>query len=86
MANYPIPAFHFSVSWGADNVGFSEVSGLSQEIQAIEYRRPIKSSPALEKIISAFREKISFNEADRFLHNDMMKAMEFMKEYDIDAI
>ena len=59
---------------------------LLSAIQAIEYRRPIKSSRALEKIISAFREKISFNEADRFLHNDMMKAMEFMKEYDIDAI
>jgi histidine ammonia-lyase len=59
---------------------------LLSAVQAIEYRRPMKSSPALEKIISAFREKISFNEADRFLHNDMMKAMEFMKEYDIDAI
>lgn len=38
MANYPLTVFHFSVSWGADNIGFSEVSGLSQEIQAIEYR------------------------------------------------
>ena len=38
MANYPLPVFYFSVSFGADNIGFSEVSGLSQEIQAIEYR------------------------------------------------
>jgi len=38
MANYPIPVFHFSVSWGGDDLGFSEVSGLSQEQQAIEYR------------------------------------------------
>ena len=47
MANYPIPAFHFSVSWGGDNVGFSEVSGLSQEIQAIEYRDGLMSGTTL---------------------------------------
>lgn len=38
MAEYPLPVFHFTVSWGSESVGFSEVSGLSQEIQAIEYR------------------------------------------------
>ncbi|MFA6923680.1 MAG: phage tail protein [Bacteroidales bacterium] len=38
MANYPIPVFHFQVSWGGTSLGFSEVSGLTQEIQAIEYR------------------------------------------------
>lgn len=47
-------------------------------IQAIEYRRPLKSSPVLENIIAAFREKVSFNVADRFLHDDMMKAVEFI--------
>lgn len=47
MTNYPIPAFHFSVSWGADNIGFSEVSGLSQEIQAIEYRDGLMSGNTL---------------------------------------
>ena len=35
---YPIPVFHFTVQWGGDRVGFSEVSGLTQENQAIEYR------------------------------------------------
>jgi phage tail-like protein len=38
MAKYPIPVFHFTVSWGGNNVGFSEVSGLTQETQIIEYR------------------------------------------------
>lgn len=38
MAKYHLPVFHFSVSWGGTNVGFSEVSGLTQEIQPIEYR------------------------------------------------
>ena len=38
MARYPIPGFHFRVEWGGTNVGFSEVSGLTQEVQVIEYR------------------------------------------------
>jgi len=35
---YPMPVFHFIVDWGGQRVGFSEVSGLTQEAQAIEYR------------------------------------------------
>jgi phage tail-like protein len=37
-AQYPIPVFHFTVEWGGSRVGFSEVAGLTQENQAIEYR------------------------------------------------
>ncbi len=38
QAQYPLPVFHFSVDWGGTRLGFSEVTGLTQEIQAIEYR------------------------------------------------
>ena len=37
-AQYPLPVFHFTVQWGGNRVGFSEVSGLTQEVQPIEYR------------------------------------------------
>ncbi len=37
-AQYPLPVFHFRVEWGGARIGFSEVSGLTQENQAIEYR------------------------------------------------
>lgn len=37
-AVYPLPAFHFTVEWGGTRLGFTEVSGLTQENQAIEYR------------------------------------------------
>ena len=59
---------------------------LLSAVQAIEYRRPMKSSPILEEIIAIFREKISFNVADRFLHDDMLKAVEFIRNYDPIAI
>ncbi|MGQ8364219.1 phage tail protein [Glaciecola sp. 1036] len=35
---YPLPVFHFAVQWGGTRIGFSEVSGLTQEVQPIEYR------------------------------------------------
>jgi phage tail-like protein len=38
MANYPLPAFHFTIEWGGSRVGFTEVAGLTQEVQLIEYR------------------------------------------------
>lgn len=56
MATYPIPAFHYKVSWNNQDIGFSDVSGLTQEIQPIEYRDgltgfnvPIKR-PGLPKV------------------------------------
>ena len=35
---YPLPVFHFQVDWSGSTIGFSEVSGLTVEVQAIEYR------------------------------------------------
>jgi histidine ammonia-lyase len=51
-------------------------------VQALEYRRPLKSSPEIEKLVKEFRKKVSFNETDRFLHEDMLNAIEFMREDD----
>ena len=49
-------------------------------VQALEFRRPLRSSPEIEKIVAAFREKVSFNFADRVLRDDMVKAVEFLYE------
>jgi phage tail-like protein len=35
---YPLSAFHFQVEWGGTRIGFTEVSGLSVELQTIDYR------------------------------------------------
>lgn len=34
----PLPVFHFDVDWGEEKMVFAEVSGLTMEAQAIEYR------------------------------------------------
>ncbi|KIC95400.1 phage tail protein [Flavihumibacter solisilvae] len=50
MASYPIPVFYFKVSWNNQDIGFSDVSGLTQEIQAIEYRDGLTGHAAALKI------------------------------------
>jgi histidine ammonia-lyase len=46
--------------------------------QALDFRRPMQSSQAIEALVGAFREKVAFNEKDRVLHDDMMKAVDFV--------
>ena len=50
MASYPIPVFYFKVSWNNQDICFSDVSGLTQEIQAIEYRDGLTGHAAALKI------------------------------------
>jgi len=47
MPNYPLTVFHFSVSWGGEDIGFSEVGGLSVEINPIEYRDGLMTASTL---------------------------------------
>ncbi|KAB2918929.1 phage tail protein [Oscillatoria amoena NRMC-F 0135] len=41
MATYPVPVFHFQVEWGGSRIGFTEASGLTVEVQPIEYREGV---------------------------------------------
>lgn len=53
--------------------------------QAIDFRRPATSSPALEKLYAAFRKEISFMATDRLLHDDLIKAEQFLNQ-DVESI
>lgn len=48
MGKYPLPVSHFVVDWGGNSIGFTEVTGLSQEVEVIEYREG--SSPEFSAI------------------------------------
>lgn len=52
--------------------------------QALDFRRPAKTSDVLEELHAAFRKVVSFNKEDRVLHDDMMKAVEFISSYQIE--
>jgi histidine ammonia-lyase len=53
--------------------------------QALEFRRPAKTSAALEKIVNDFRAVVSFNAEDRVLHDDMQAAIKFIENYSFKA-
>lgn len=57
---------------------------LLSAVQALEFRRPLKSSAAIERLVAAFRKEIAFNVEDRILHDDMMKAIAFLRTYSLD--
>ena len=63
-----------------DNVEKVLAIELLTAAQAIEFRRPLKSSPLIEKLMAAFRKEVSFNDADRILHEDMVKAIDFIRD------
>ncbi len=48
--------------------------------QAIEFRRPLKSSPTLESFYTAYRQQVSYVENDRVLFLDIEKSRKFLFE------
>ncbi len=52
---------------------------LMNAAQAIDFRRPARTSPVLEKFIAAFRKEVPFVEQDIVMYQAMQKAVEFVK-------
>ncbi len=48
--------------------------------QALEFRRPLKSSPQIEKIISSYRKKVAFISEDKIMYNELQASLDFFKE------
>jgi histidine ammonia-lyase len=48
--------------------------------QALEFRRPLRSSPAIEKVVSDYRKVVSFVDKDRVLHDDIEASVLFLQQ------
>jgi histidine ammonia-lyase len=53
--------------------------------QAIEFRRPLKSSEFIESFLKSYREEVSFVKEDRILHYDIEKTIRFLSNLQIDG-
>lgn len=53
--------------------------------QAIDFRKPLKTSPFLEDFVAKYREKVPFIQHDKIMHNEIEKSIEFLRtvEYNI---
>lgn len=48
--------------------------------QALEFRRPMKSSKAIEDIVAQYRKVVSFVDKDRLLHDDIEASIAFLQQ------
>ena len=56
---------------------------LMSAAQALDFRRPLKSSTQVETLMKGYREVVSFNEVDRLLHDDMIRSIKYMTDYQL---
>lgn len=67
-----------------DNLHYIAAIELMNAAQGLEFRRPLKSSPYIEKVLAAFREKVPFVEEDVVMEDYIAKTMDFLENFDID--
>ncbi len=46
--------------------------------QALEFRRPLKTSPTLEKLLAAYRQEVPFTHEDEYMHPRMLASKNFI--------
>jgi histidine ammonia-lyase len=49
--------------------------------QALEFRRPLKSSGILEELVSQYRKDVPFIKADKVMFNEMQKSIDFLRSH-----
>ncbi|WP_205503250.1 histidine ammonia-lyase [Rufibacter psychrotolerans] len=54
---------------------------LMAAVQALEFRRPLQTSPALEKVVAAYRKVVAPLEQDRVLQPDIEKSIRFIQDF-----
>jgi histidine ammonia-lyase len=52
-------------------------------IQALEFRRPLRTSEILEDVIKSFRESVPFINNDKVMYPEIEKAVHFLRSYDL---
>jgi histidine ammonia-lyase len=51
--------------------------------QALEFQRPAKSSPFIEKFIEGYRKKVKFIDEDKTMYDDIAKSVEYLQEVEL---
>jgi histidine ammonia-lyase len=49
-------------------------------MQGLDFRKPLKSSPLIEKIKTDYRKLVPFYDRDRILYDDIQVTVDFMRE------
>ena len=55
---------------------------LMNAAQALEFRRPMKSSAKIEQLFAEYRKSVAFVDVDRVMYTEIAKSIEFLKTHD----
>ncbi|HKK61870.1 MAG TPA: histidine ammonia-lyase [Bacteroidales bacterium] len=54
--------------------------------QALDFRKPLKTSPMLESFVNSYRLKVAFIENDKVMYEDINSTVDFLQEIDLPEI
>ena len=52
--------------------------------QALEFQRPAKSSPFIEKFIADYRKKVKFIDQDKTMYDDIARSVDYLREVELE--
>jgi histidine ammonia-lyase len=67
----------------AENIEKILAIELFTAVQALDFRRPLKSSPLIEKVVKDYRENVSFIKDDKVMYGEIAKSIGFVKNLEI---
>jgi histidine ammonia-lyase len=67
----------------ADNLEKIVAIELFTAIQALEFRRPLRSSEFIEDLVQSFRKSIPFIKDDKVMYGEIAKSIDFVRSFEI---
>lgn len=68
-----------------DNLDIILSIELMNAAQALEFRRPLKSSPLIEKTVKAYRKEVPFIDEDIVMYKEIRTTVAFLNRLEIDT-
>lgn len=59
---------------------------LMNGVQALDFRRPLRSSPLIERVVKAYRKEVPFIEEDIVMYKEIRKTVSFLNRLEVDSI
>lgn len=67
----------------ADNLERVLAIELFNAAQALDFRRPLKSSEAIEAFVAEYRKHVEFVKTDKVMYTEIAKSVEFLQQYEV---
>ncbi len=69
-----------------DNLDIILSIELMNGVQALDFRRPLHSSPLIEKVVKAYRKEVPFIDEDIVMYKEIRKTVSFLNRLEVDAL